>query len=71
MMMYKPVAPLSTDWTISVMPPANESKIPRIVQIIQGTNRHGRFVLDNSTSMDQISIKTPNPKCRLFLKIDR
>ncbi len=21
------------------------------------------------TSMDQISIKTPNPKCRLFLKI--
>jgi hypothetical protein len=21
--------------------------------------------------MDQISIKTPNPKCRLFLKIDQ
>jgi hypothetical protein len=21
--------------------------------------------------MDQISIKTPNPKCRLFLKIDK
>ncbi len=29
------------------------------------------WCIQNCTYMDQISIKTPNPKCRLFLKIDQ
>jgi hypothetical protein len=28
------------------------------------------YILLKQINMDQISIKTPNPKCRLFLKID-
>jgi hypothetical protein len=40
--------------------PRSESKIIRIKLAL----RH------SAVRMDQITIKTPNPKCRLFLKID-
>jgi hypothetical protein len=47
------------------------SCLSRILQNLLDSSRGSEEGGGNGRSMDQISIKTPNPKCRLFLKIDQ
>jgi hypothetical protein len=46
------------------------SCLSRILESLLDSSRGSEEGGGNGRSMDQISIKTPNPKCRLFLKIN-